>query len=1169
MAGTGSSSTLTSCTTGQANTSGANLILLSVSYYGSGSAEGVITDSQSNTWTPIVTSLTENTWNILYSCQSPQTSGTQSFSCTTSATSYPHLSMVAVAGCPSYSVLATNNSASNTSPCQAGAVVAPKGAIVVSGISVGSSTTAVIVNDSMTAVTDASNVVTNVAGGLAYIIQSSAGSISPTWSCSTADTYGMIATIVAIQGSTQADYFPLLDSGGSLNAGNLWSGGLTLASSGATAYADPAFQVQFSKVPVLNSNAAAAAPLSDTAQIQAIFTQTALYGWSILWDTDNASTSTLVLPGNLTVAASGSGPHITYFGSQSTTTSASWPTGVDDYGIRNLNVRKGWPVFGQTYLGDGTTAVNLPVGLASSINTSQGTLQLGSGQSQLLDTIALCQASNPNAPGLYLTLTQGTLSETVLATVINTGNDVLTVMRGQMGTAAASFNATTWNASGGSLALTNNGPTIAETILDSAINISGPLVINHQGNARDIDTFAGASYSYTFPAMSYLAGAYLEGLSGSNISLNIQNAADYGMLLANCSNVNLYNYAKSGTGRRNNGNGDDALHMCGPLAGVVVNGAALASSDNRIVFSNEEAHNQLALGGIGGTGSAGNIDVAVYALSLTPIYYSGYAIHDAFAIFPAENSTINITLDGLTLNGEWMQAITSELVNQTTGGHYSLQMANITGSLSTSNTSYTSFVYFPVGTCDRIVLANCNVTAPSTGGNVMVFLGSNVLPVGYQPSYSGCNVALLNSNSIFSNQPIAYSPATQIQGAWVWPGNFTDPGVGKVLSGTTYTYDGLAKSGSFSAPAQNEVAYEYPYGVSGGSVGSLQPSQSGLVNGYSFLGITGDEVIPPAGDVLDGVLVGTGSGSYTPPSALIVSPSAVLAGVSFTSGTQILSGSMSLTNLDLLAILGSGSGASSSGTLTAGILALSSSNVLNPAVYSTNLTGGTASGNLVLSGTDQLQRLTGGPSGWFVAGSLITGSTPPSGSVLNTAGSYTVADTPYVPSLTILNLSGSDVRNGKTYTTSTGGTASGSYTATGGTGTLVVVWPLAPANANRGKIPFTVQPPGQTVDLSAIVSYNGQLATIERTSAASYTIYQQTAGQWVPVTGHQNVALTPSAVLFDALQSDGEAANYNFRFRPNQSLGQPFPQPGQYLVTVTFSVGGQLYYANFQGQVRW
>lgn len=136
------------------------------------------------------------------------------------------------------------------------------------------------------------------------------------------------------------------------------------------------------------------------------------------------------------------------------------------------------------------------------------------------------------------------------------------------------------------------------------------------------------------------------------------------------------------------------------------------------------------------------------------------------------------------------------------------------------------------------------------------------------------------------------------------------------------------------------------------------------------------------------------------------------------------------------------------------------------------------------------------------------------------------------------------------------------------TGTGGAVGPTA--GANLAPIPCGPIPPGQTLDLSACVSYSGEYATVAATASIAYTIYASHGHHdATAVPGHTGVSLTPASVLYDTLQTDGEAANWNFRFRPSPALGQPFPQAGHYLVAVVFTVGDQEFYCNFHVDVRW
>ena len=621
--------------------------------------------------------------------------------------------------------------------------------------------------------------------------------------------------------AAEVHYWPLTSN----TTTDAW-GTLNLTSSQATQQNDNTFNFTTSTFPGLNNNGSSASPTDDSTVLNALIAQSGAYGGTITWNTCNAILKTLTVPSNTTIVPTTAVPvHVVYFGPQSSTVVSTWPSGVADYALRNQNFRKGFPVFGTTLASDGSTAINLPLGLGSAINSTTATsMTLGTKQGQLIDTLARVSASG--GKGLYLTLSDGTHTETVLVSLIST--DTLTIARAQLGTSAYSWpNATTWNASGGGLASSNAGPTIVETILDTNITIgpnpsvanSCPLVINHNGNILGndgmlvttltagmtssstsvpiasatalgtltngssvimIDTeamlvtggagtttltvtrgydgstaanhsnlatvtalnccfgIANNSGSATFASVgggTYLWATMFVGVSASNISINVQNSADFGMLIGNVQNVNLTNYSKSGTGWRISGTGDDALHMWGPISGLIVDGPTLQSADNRIVFSNEEGHNQISQG----LGFAGNIDVSVYNLSITPINYLLNTTHPGFQLFPSENTTINITLDGMVMENEWGAVISESPVNGATGGSFALQMANISGNLV--NNGGTQFVQIVSPfTCTRCSLANFAFTSAATG-SYMLLIESGTLPPGplnVSPRISAC-----------------------------------------------------------------------------------------------------------------------------------------------------------------------------------------------------------------------------------------------------------------------------------------------------------------------------------------------------------------------------------------------------------------------------------------------
>ena len=59
-------------------------------------------------------------------------------------------------------------------------------------------------------------------------------------------------------------------------------------------------------------------------------------------------------------------------------------------------------------------------------------------------------------------------------------------------------------------------------------------------------------------------------------------------------------------------------------------------------------------------------------------------------------------------------------------------------------------------------------------------------------------------------------------------------------------------------------------------------------------------------------------------------------------------------------------------------------------------------------------------------------------------------------------------------------------------------------------------------------------------------------------------------MLFDTLQTDAAASNYNFRWQPNLALGDAFAHEGRYMIALTFTpVSGLPFWANFEGRAEW
>jgi hypothetical protein len=110
-------------------------------------------------------------------------------------------------------------------------------------------------------------------------------------------------------------------------------------------------------------------------------------------------------------------------------------------------------------------------------------------------------------------------------------------------------------------------------------------------------------------------------------------------------------------------------------------------------------------------------------------------------------------------------------------------------------------------------------------------------------------------------------------------------------------------------------------------------------------------------------------------------------------------------------------------------------------------------------------------------------------------------------------------------------------------------------------------------DIAGKVFKHGTVTTLARVLGAanapivqsdiasiSYTVYlldDRDLDNWTPVAGHSAVALTVSAVVYNALQTDSawtvDATGYNFRHEIDISVNQAFTAAGsKYLVEYKF-----------------
>jgi hypothetical protein len=176
-------------TTSAVNTSGAALIVVSISWF---AGTPTLSDSAGNTWTALTTyGDTGNSADYckLYYCVNPATSASHTFSVHSTATGYPVICVQAFSyssGTPSLdAATGFNGTGTNTTTLQPGSLTpAGNNELLV--------TAATWNTHAITSTGVAGYTITNqaeqgsngISGGLAYLIQSTGSAVNPTWSMS-------------------------------------------------------------------------------------------------------------------------------------------------------------------------------------------------------------------------------------------------------------------------------------------------------------------------------------------------------------------------------------------------------------------------------------------------------------------------------------------------------------------------------------------------------------------------------------------------------------------------------------------------------------------------------------------------------------------------------------------------------------------------------------------------------------------------------------------------------------------------------------------------------------------------------------------------------------------------------------------------------------------------
>lgn len=185
-------------TTGPVNCSGASLIIITAGWFNYSGGVCSVSDSQGNTYTGL-TGQSSGSLNVrLFYCLVPSASSSMTF--TIDPGTGNSLSTIEVQAWSGFSSYLTQNGATSGgsfSTCQPGSVTtAVNGALIVTGVNTAGLSSPLSINSGFT-ISDSGEPNSTVAAGMAYLVQSTAGTINPTW---TFANYGVPVAVIAAFG---------------------------------------------------------------------------------------------------------------------------------------------------------------------------------------------------------------------------------------------------------------------------------------------------------------------------------------------------------------------------------------------------------------------------------------------------------------------------------------------------------------------------------------------------------------------------------------------------------------------------------------------------------------------------------------------------------------------------------------------------------------------------------------------------------------------------------------------------------------------------------------------------------------------------------------------------------------------------------------------------------
>jgi hypothetical protein len=203
-------------TTGSIDTSGASLLVAVVSdYCGAGVNASTVTDSKSNTWTPLTEGVdtTDVTRCRISYAINPTVGSGHTFSTANGDLAYPTICVIAVSGAATSTPFDVQNidGDNNVSAINHTAGVTPTtdGQIVIAGVCLGTTSAASIDGGFTLLESEAFDDSDHFAGALAYLIQTTATAANPTWTFTGSAAYAAsaIATFKAAAGGGGSPWY--------------------------------------------------------------------------------------------------------------------------------------------------------------------------------------------------------------------------------------------------------------------------------------------------------------------------------------------------------------------------------------------------------------------------------------------------------------------------------------------------------------------------------------------------------------------------------------------------------------------------------------------------------------------------------------------------------------------------------------------------------------------------------------------------------------------------------------------------------------------------------------------------------------------------------------------------------------------------------------------------